>query len=162
MFMLGPKSNIMIAYGKIAYYNFDPIDTIHITLLYHYIRYVEIYSGHWDGSKTWVSKWEQGNTNIHSKWLNKSICVGGVNQFGSNTCHHNNICDHILDDLQSLRLKNIMIFAMLCVYGFEWMHINTLCAVNVCYPYIILQKTVSRGHKLSKIDTIEMTTWRII
>ena len=33
-------------------------------------------------------------------WLNKAIRVGGTNQFGTNTCHHNKKLDQILNHLQ--------------------------------------------------------------
>ena len=32
-------------------------------------------------------------------WLNKAIRMGGINQFGTNTCHHNKKLDQILNHL---------------------------------------------------------------
>jgi hypothetical protein len=32
-------------------------------------------------------------------WLNKPICVGNINQFGINICHHNNKSDHLFNHL---------------------------------------------------------------
>ena len=33
------------------------------------------------------------NKNIYTMWLNELIHVGDTNQFGTNTCHHNNKLD---------------------------------------------------------------------
>jgi hypothetical protein len=48
----------------------------------------------------WFPNKEQDkHWHIYSMWLNKAICMGGLNQFGTNTCHHNKILSHIVNHL---------------------------------------------------------------
>ena len=53
----------------------------------------------WDYLRTWFQIKNKENTNIYSLWLSKPIRMGGTNQFGINTCHHNNKLDQILNHL---------------------------------------------------------------